>query len=475
MDGRLSPDQNRTLASFFESEDRVTQGLLDRLLCAQGGFAVPQFVVLHLRAFLESPRNVPPTPLVPVHGPFAPDIYNNPEFVAHYTDVRYETRVKDIETILRSCDGRHIIAPGDGAGVAFRAVANLIAQGKKMTIESSDSSQIMCDIAAELGNVVSRKTIDEVVHNLPLGCVVLLSHVTDYMDEYQMQACSSYDTIVYGRASVFAGARHFCPYDKKWGFQLCSTRGFPLSGIMLLTPPKVLDDLDYSVFACLADTDDDRVCIGLENPRYLFAADAMGFSIDPDANLVVTDRPFNYLGRDVAVPYMFRFSQYEGSHLFTLPMLADYGYIMALRQPIFQDPVAVGSKFFCPAPFVRVDSPEGMYVVKPYELQGRRFFRFEKYRRGVVRIECCSCHDRPRHSHVLNIVPNNRVEMVNLIAHIKRKYKSSTITRARLYSEYTSLCGSEEFVLWRFGHMERVLAIEFDELGNLLDKDDRWS
>lgn len=466
---RLAPIQKELLVAYLDkNREKTLLQISDELrISAFGGGDAP-VMPLHVSVSMKTLGSLSKQLLLqkkrvveePVHGPFRPSVYEDPVFVAQYTKARYESRVAEVKSILATLGRVHLIAPGDGAGVAYQAVLQLQHQGHKISVESFDSSQEMCDVANRLGNIVKKATLRECLLRYR-GCVFFLSHVTDYMEDELIFDYAGEKTIVYGRAIKFPACCNFVPYDKDWGYQLCSSN-FNLSGVVLGMAPRIVPEIDYTVFSSPATIDERMIEIDLDEPLYVENARELGLVISEQAKVVVT-MDLCPKKKIVAMPGVGLIGGSYGHDLFIVPPLETESFVECHSLPIFENPTHISPRFFFSGESVRTNDGSRSVAHGGIKRGSLTYFNIaRKFWSGVVELDKCVCKGRSPHFHCLKIVPPGRAVWQNLVS-VTKRHNSGRATREQLYANYVKarLDNSEE-VEAMFRHMERVDKVEYE-------------
>lgn len=462
---RLPEDSQYALYRFYKEREGLTyQEIVDELsrmiFQVHGGLKLPPGLLLSLRSYPE-PGSRKLKVLEPVHGPFDTEVYNDPDFVEHYKDVRFESRVDDIVSMLRGFEG-HVLAPGDGVGVVYRAVKILQDRGQKITVESSDISETMCGLAQRMGHFVECKPF--VYRALKQNEMYFISHLTDYLTDRDICLLSSQRTIVYGRAVSFPFSYLFKMYRAVWGYQLCSS-DYVIPPVHLLVLPKELPDIDYSVFGLLEGRLDIALDVDDELPEYREIADSMGMmnNVATSANewrAWITSRDFSGARKTiVGVPHVGVIGPKSvvGFMMFMPLKFVDFASSFSYYHTV--NPVYCTRAFFAPCVSVRVQHGCGQVDVPGKEMWNFKFFRIPKIMsNGVVTIRGCRCFGLPVHDHSCLIASKNLVEWKNFLADVRRM--KMKLTRNNLFLHYCRRVGSEAAA--RFTHFERVASIVYD-------------
>jgi len=401
---------------------------------------------------------------IEVKGPFHVSVYDDPAFVARYTEVRYETRCSDIEQLLWNVEGR-IVAVGDGAGTAFEAVRRLRERGRNIECVSYDNSQTMCDIASELGNYVTCKSADDIVFQD--GDIYLLSHVTDYMSDDFLQRVFREKVIVFGRATTFRYCHMLRPYKKRWGYQVCM-HGIDIGFINLVSVLKQISDIDYSVMGLLITDFDKHVCVD-DLPLYTIAFNEVGVIVNSNLENscgLVTMNDFSTLRAiPVAVPHFGVFNEGSVASLLVVCPTPLMGYMSSFSHYHSVNPLYCGKKFLFTGTRIDVKYGSGYKTVKFDNVCGYKAVRF-KEGTSVVMYDC-TCSGLTIHVHAMNVCKSREVEWRNFRSDYARM-SLEPATRNNLYAFYSSFVKVNSFA--RFTHFERVANVLYDSNRVLRDE-----
>jgi len=462
---RLTYEEQSILLDFLKLKSHSSlQEVADVLRQAAfggGGPVFQPFVAVALQSF----HNMLPyiaqqtVPIRPVHGPFSAEVYEDKLFVETYTKARYLSRVAEVKAILASLGNVHVIAPGDGVGVAYQAARQLQAQGHAITVESYDSSAEMCALAHKFGNVVERKSIIDTLKE-SRSAIYFLSHVTDYMTEDELVAYSQVKTVIYGRAVTFPGCVNYVPYDRDWGYQLC-TSNVRMAGVYIPMALRIVPTIDYTVFSHISTIEAKMIDIDEEFPMYRQEAVNLGLEISQAAEVVVSTK-IEDKRKIVAVPAVGIVGGAWGGHMLTVcpPMLVQFAGFH--RMPFFLNPVYIGYKFFFAGEAVRVDDGVRTVLLQPRVVGNHKFYNIpKKLRKGCVQMDGCTCYGKSPHFHLLKIASPRKVIWQNLVIKT-RNLNQGKCNRVLLYTTYASSCGADTVEIdARYFAMERANEVSY--------------
>jgi len=377
-----------------------------------------------------------------VKGPYPVEMYNDPVFVEDYVDLKYNTRVADVKSIV-SCISGDIYALGDGAGVCYRAVQDLVSAGHNVRCFSFDNSIPMLAEAVKRDNLVKFGEFD--VSWIPLNATIFLSHVTDYLPFDFFEKNKNRRLIVFDRNIHFQGCQYLKPYKLKWGYQICSVN-VELFGIIPVSTLMHINDFDYSVLGIflnhnLGVVEVDNSCAEYAELLSPYVTQLYGFK----RALISTGDFQNEVGTIIAMPYFGVIDSVSACIRGIMPIpeyqqfFLDFGGYFSRRPSVCSGSVTVCGR--------EVYARVGMSLLR-LDIKGNDLkYITAKKKYDSIEIVDCRCWGQASHHHILTVVHPENVEILNVINDVRRLGYS--LIRTSIINYYCTVYTDSELAIVR--------------------------
>jgi len=398
-------------------------------------------------------------------GPFPVEMYEDRQKVADYVAQRYDTRVAETVAILKDVQGP-VVALGDGAGVAYRAVQiiNESVAHEQIVIQSFDPSFEMRRLAKKKGNVVKEMEPGEVPGDP--NALLFISHVVEYLPKGFIQENLDRRMIFYEHLSSYEGCWLLVPYKVSWGYKL-ATRNYFLHSVSLPVEIEKIGDKAFSVLGIFSGRPPDDVIINDQMYMEIAVIERSIGNIPRGQGVVArVDKQIDssYIADIYYTPGLGVVNSHSSGYKCVVFPLKYMMIIHKLGPYLSLNPLyCAKGKLMCNT--TKVTAFSGVHS---YDLAIRNEGDYNVVsvpNCSYITLQHCKCALGVSHTHLLKVINKSFVEYNNFIIDARRHFKDSKVSRGALLE---FCCSRAQDGISRFQFFERLGCLVYDTSGLVL-------